>query len=46
MKIFISWSGEQSREMAEALRDWIPDVLPEAEPWMSVADISPDRGGA
>lgn len=42
MRIFISWSGESSRLIAEALRDWIPYVLPEAQPWMSATDI--DRG--
>lgn len=36
MKIFISWSGEISRQMAEALRDWLPDVIPGIEtPFMS-----------
>jgi hypothetical protein len=39
MKIFISWSGEQSRRVAEALRVWIPDVIQFVEPWMSRADI-------
>ncbi len=38
LKIFISWSGDRSRAVAEALRDWLPDVLPMAEPWMS-ADV-------
>lgn len=42
MRVFISWSGATSRLIAEALRDWIPYVLPAAEPWMSATDI--DRG--
>lgn len=39
MKLFISWSGERSKAMALALRDWFPLVLHYAEPWLSEADI-------
>ena len=39
MKIFISWSGDTSRLIAEALRDWMPDVINFLEPWVSSADI-------
>jgi len=41
MKIFISWSGDQSKAMAEALRDWLPDVIQACEPWISSKDIDP-----
>ncbi len=41
MKIFISWSGEKSRSAAEALRDWLPNVLQEAKPWISSSDLNP-----
>jgi hypothetical protein len=39
MKIFISWSGERSQSLAQALRDWLPMVLHYAEPWLSHSDI-------
>jgi hypothetical protein len=39
MQVFISWSGKRSRAIAEALRDWLPDVLPGTKPWMSGSDI-------
>ncbi len=46
MKIFISWSGERSQSLAEALRDWLPLVLHYAQPWLSTSDIkSGDRWG-
>ena len=39
MRVFVSWSGERSREVAKAFRDWLPLVLHYAEPWVSDADI-------
>jgi hypothetical protein len=42
MKIFISWSGEDSLQIAKALRDWIPNVIQIAEPYVSAEDI--DKG--
>lgn len=42
MKIFISWSGERSRQVAELLSNWIQCVLQAVDPWLSSKDI--DRG--
>jgi len=42
MKIFISWSGDRSRQVAEALREWLQIVIQKAEPWVSTRDM--DRG--
>jgi hypothetical protein len=41
MKLFISWSGERSRILAESLHHWIPLILNSAEPWLSSSDINP-----
>ena len=43
--VFISWSGERSRMAAEALRDWLPVVLPASKPWMSKKDIEKGSQG-
>lgn len=42
MKIFISWSGKDSLAIAKVLRDWIPNVIQVAEPYVSSEDI--DKG--
>ncbi|RME56730.1 TIR domain-containing protein [Candidatus Parcubacteria bacterium] len=39
-KILISWSGEISHKVAVILRNWLPTVLPQIEPWVSSEDIN------
>ncbi len=39
MKIFISWSGQTSYQVALVLRNWIPKILYQIEPFVSSEDI-------
>jgi TIR domain-containing protein len=39
VKVFISWSGQRSAAVADALRYWLPKVIQSLEPWMSADDI-------
>ena len=38
-KVFISWSGDLSKRLAEALRRWLPCVLQNVEPYFTPEDI-------
>ena len=40
MKVFISWSGETSKGLAEALREWLPAVIQAVNPYFSPDDVS------
>jgi len=39
--VFITWSGERAKNIAEALHEWLPNVIQSVEPWMSKKDIMP-----
>jgi hypothetical protein len=39
MKIFLSWSGDRSKKVAEIFRDWLKCVMHNNDPWMSSEDI-------
>ena len=40
MKIFLSWSGSESKQLASIFKEWLPNVLQFVEPYMSAKDIS------
>jgi hypothetical protein len=42
MKLFISWSGPTSQQIAEELRSWLPLILPSVVPFITTTDI--DKG--
>jgi hypothetical protein len=39
MHVFISWSGDLSRQLAEAIRNWLPEALQYVKPYFTPADI-------
>ena len=40
MRVFLSWSGEKSQRVAIALREWLPAVINELDPFVSAKDIA------
>jgi hypothetical protein len=43
--VFIGWSGERSRLVADFLRGWISKIVQSARPWMSETDIEKGSRG-
>lgn len=39
VKVFISWSGEKSKKIANIFREWLPTVIQSIEPFVSSEDI-------
>jgi hypothetical protein len=39
VEVFISWSGPRSKALAEALREWLPQIMNAIRPWLSTADM-------
>ncbi|VVE87721.1 toll/interleukin-1 receptor domain-containing protein [Pandoraea bronchicola] len=42
MKVFLSWSGQRSKDVANLLSDWLCCVIQASRPWISTRDL--DRG--
>jgi hypothetical protein len=40
MKVFVAWSGDLSKSVALALRDWLPNVIQSLQVFMSDQDIA------
>lgn len=45
MKVFISWSGKTSGELAKIFRDWLPSVIQAVKPYYSTDDIAKGMRG-
>ena len=40
MQVFLSWSGKESKQLAEIFKDWLPNILQYTKPYMSAKDIN------
>jgi hypothetical protein len=45
LTVFISWSGELAKGVAQALREWLPNLYDQIAPWMSEEDIASGAKG-
>jgi hypothetical protein len=45
VKVFISWSQDLARDVAVALREWLPLLFDRVEPWASDTDIAAGQRG-
>ncbi|MGL5824458.1 MAG: TIR domain-containing protein [Nocardioides sp.] len=45
LRVFISWSGDLSKVVATALREWLPSLFDRVDPWMSDSDIASGARG-
>jgi hypothetical protein len=41
VKVFISWSGDLSKQVASRLHEWLRSVFVDVDPWISNRDILP-----
>lgn len=39
MKVFVSWSGQKSKSIASAFKEWLPDLVQSVDVFMSQHDI-------
>src|SRR5205085_11894396 len=40
MKVFISWSGETGRALADLIQQWLPSVIQAVKPYFTPDDIA------